>query len=207
MLVDRNFNQVYHYIDNEHKHGFGLSYKRKIYLINPSFQLRIALIVCVITLISSIIYPWTIFDLIGTFTDFLSVRFPQEAKGLDNKKLELIIFLSLWQIGFLGLIFLTCIFITHKIAGPLFKLKKFLKEITQGSEINELYFRKGDYFHDVAQSVNDTFKYLQNKRDEDFVSLSEIKSYISNLSAVLPEDKKVILLEINKKINEIETRY
>ena len=41
----------------------------------------------------------------------------------------------------------------------------------------------------------------------DFKQLEDIKIYLNNLSMVVPEDKKLVLTEINNKLQEILQRY
>ena len=46
------------------------------------------------------------------------------------------------------------IFISHKVAGPIYRLKKFLAEIAAGQVDMDLKFRKRDELHDLAANVN-----------------------------------------------------
>ncbi len=79
------------------------------------------------------------------------------------------------------------------MAGPMYKLKTHLKTIRQGGEIRNVFFRKGDYFQDVADEVNLTLEHFDLQREEDFETLQEVSSYIANLALVVPEDKKACL--------------
>ncbi len=111
------------------------------------------------------------------------------------------------QAAFIGVVFVVCIFLSHKIAGPLYKLKNYLINIRSGGDITPLYFRKGDNFHDVAEEVTETMEFLNTQRAQDFEYLDEVSSYIANLSLVVPEDKKPVLNEIQRKLSEIQNRY
>jgi HAMP domain-containing protein len=46
------------------------------------------------------------------------------------------------------------IFISHRIAGPLFRLKQYMEKVENGDFSAELKFRKHDAIHDVAESFN-----------------------------------------------------
>ena len=46
------------------------------------------------------------------------------------------------------------IFISHRIAGPLYRLKQFMEKIENGDYSVTLKFRKNDAIHDVADSFN-----------------------------------------------------
>lgn len=163
----------------------------------------VSLIVCFIT----IAYGWTILELINSFSAYLGTQDPKAVASIAKKKSALILLLGGFQLGFLGLTFVGCLMISHQIAGPMYKLKLYLKSIREGNKIDKLFFRKKDFFHDVADSVNETMEHLSEQRKQDFMYLSEVNSYLKNLEVVLPDDKKVILQEINNKLSEIQKRF
>lgn len=178
-------------------------YKRSVFLINPSFQLRFSLIVCSIIVISTLIYPVIIYD----FFQLISATNPSVAKNVVAAQNDLIIFLIVIQVVITLLVFVVFIFFTHKIAGPLYKLKNHLAHIREGNAITPLTFRDGDYFHDVAEEVSLFLETLANNQENDFQYVEEISLYIENLSAVVPDDKKPILNEISRRLIDIKSRY
>jgi hypothetical protein len=178
-------------------------YKRSIFLINPSFQLKFSLIVCSIILISTVIYPVIIYD----FFNLVTTNLPQASEEVLSAQKDLIIYLVFIQVVILMLVFVSFIFITHKIAGPLYKLKEHLYNIREGGAIKSLAFRKGDYFTDVADEVTLFLDYIKHNYEDDFHYVEEITSYIDNLSTVIPDDKKIILIEISRRLNHIKERY
>ncbi len=182
-------------------------YKRRIYLINPAFQIKFSILICILLFLSSLIYPLAIYDLINQIVMSITPKFPEAAGRLAEKRNLLIGILALWQLGFTALVFIICIFFSHKISGPLYKLIKYLQGIRNGQRIDQLHFRNGDYFHDVADEFNKTFDVIQENYRRDFVYLSEVHAYLNNLSMVVPDDKKVVLNEINKRLTEIQTRF
>ena len=109
--------------------------------------------------------------------------------------------------AFIGIVFLISIFQSHKIAGPMYKLRKFLKMVADGKPTGRLFFRKGDNFPEVAEDFNAAFGKLQETYNNDFAYLSEVSSYINNLALVVPEDKKPVLKEISQKLTEIQSRF
>ncbi|MCP4913715.1 MAG: hypothetical protein GY909_11420 [Oligoflexia bacterium] len=132
---------------------------------------------------------------------------PEMSASLAESRKNLIIMLSIWQLGFTLLVFILCIFLSHKIAGPMYKLQKFLHDVQDNGFNGRLFFRKGDYFQEVAEDINDTFEELEEKYQNDMVYLGEVSSYLNNLSMVVPDDKKVVLNEITQRLGEIQERY
>jgi len=46
------------------------------------------------------------------------------------------------------------IFVSHRIAGPLVRLKNYMRKVGEGDLSVELQFRKNDEIHDVADTFN-----------------------------------------------------
>lgn len=184
-----------------------MAHKRSIYIINPKFQLRMAIYVSLIVCLITFAYGWTILELIDTFTKYLSQKNPEAVDSITEKRNTLFFLLGGFQLGFLGLTFVGCLMISHQVAGPMYKLKLYLKKIRDEHVIDKLYFRKKDFFHDVADSVNETMEHISEQRRLDFVYLSEVNSYLKNLEVVLSDDKKVVLQEVSKKLSEIQNRF
>lgn len=177
-------------------------YKRSIFLINPKFQIRFSLVICSLVWISSLIYPFTIIELFNTF----SRMNPQAAEGLKAARTELLIFLGAYQLLYVGIVFVLCIFLTHKIAGPMYKLTNYLRGITEGANPGMVTFRDGDHFAEVAQEVNNAFDRLADTREDDYAYITEITSYVNNLALVVPEDKRPVLNEIIARLKDIQKR-
>lgn len=184
-----------------------MSYSRKIYLINPKFQIRFSLYVCLMVFLTSIIYPFSIYELMNTIISHFSLKNPEIATHYSSKRDALILFLILLHLGFTCLTFFICVFFSHKIAGPLYKLQKHLKLIRDDSNPEKLFFRKGDYFQELADDVNATFDHLEDSYKNDLVYLSEVTSYINNLSLVVPDDKRVVLNEISSRLSKMQERF
>ena len=178
-------------------------YKRSVFLINPRFQLRFSLIFAGIVFLSSLVYPLIFMD----FLSELARQSPQTQEIAAKSKEDLVLLLVPIQILFAILAFLVSIFMTHKIAGPMYKLKNHLADIRLGEAISPLAFRKGDHFHDVADEVSLFLEAVSVNQEADFEYLDEVSTYVSNLTHVIPEDKRPVLNEISRRLNEVSNRY
>lgn len=172
---------------------------RNILVVDKSFQIKLCFIICSLVLIGSSIFFIAINDL---FNQFISLN-TQMSESFINIKTQLFILLGVVQIAYLGIVFAFSLLISHRIAGPLYKLKMYLSDIREGGSFKELTFRDKDYFHDVALDVTDTIEYLTQKSEEEADYLDEISTYLENISLVVPEDKKPVLLEIQRRLKEI----
>lgn len=177
-------------------------YKRSIFLINPKFQYKFSFILISFTLLATLIYPFIIYDL---FEKIIQLQ-PEKASDLLSTRNDLLMVLGVIEVTILGFIFIFAIFISHKIAGPMYKLTAHLSKIREGGEITPVFFRAGDYFQEVADEVSLTLEHLAEQRQEDFTYLEEVSSYMANLSLVVPEDKKPVLNEIQSNLAKIQAR-
>lgn len=178
------------------------AYKRSIFVINPGFQYKFSLILCSVVFIGSLIYPLTIYDL---FEKIISLQ-PGKIEELESNRNQLIYILGLIQLSYLGIIFVSAIFLSHKTAGPMFKLQNFLSDLRNNKEFQPISFRSGDNFQEIADEVNLTIEFFINQRKLDFEYLEQVHQYISNLSLVVPEDKKPVLQEILSRLATIQNR-
>lgn len=130
-------------------------HRRSIFLINRPFQLKFAFFVCSWLFALSLAYPVIIYNLFDLFFRYLS-RDPNGPglAALQTFRQEIVLLLVAFQIFFLIITFMISIFVSHRIAGPLYKLKNFFKQNGAGKLSPELHFRKNDHFQDVAQEYN-----------------------------------------------------
>ncbi len=178
-------------------------YKRTVFLINKPFQLKFSLIVTSIVLITTSVYPFIIYD----FFNILTLQKTQIPENIIVAQKEMIFYLMIIQTIIALLVFIFFIFVGHKIAGPIFHLKRHLHSIREGHPISPITFRSGDYFNDLAEEVTLFMDVIVKNQENDFAYINEIADYIENLSSVVPDDKKPVLTEISRRLLEIQNRY
>lgn len=129
-------------------------FRRRILLINRPFQIRFAIYVCSWLFVLSVIYPMLVSQLYDWFFKYIAA----DPNGpmipfLQKSRHDMLFWLALMQICFMLMTFLMSLFMSHRIAGPLFKLSKTLNDLRNGS-LAKVGFRKQDHFQDLAQDYN-----------------------------------------------------
>jgi hypothetical protein len=178
-------------------------YKRSTFLIDPKFQLRFSIVVSSLFIIGSLVYTFVVFD----FMNDLGDQYALTKLGVSEAAKSFLMFIIPFQLLLTALVILASIFLTHKVAGPLYKLKNHLMHIREGDPITPLEFRTGDNFPDVAEEVTLFLDWIVANQEADFKYVSEVSSYIDNLSMVIPDDKKPVLTEISRRLKDVTTRY
>jgi len=162
-----------------------------------------------LVLLVSLPYPLAIYAIIEYFFSKLDGGTGAGIQGIaesfqQNKK-ELILFLIAWQIGFTIFVFIFSIFQSHKIAGPIYKLRKLFDEIKAGSIPQDIRFRNGDHFFDVADDVNDALGMLRSKKNKDYQYMADVEKFLEEISSQITDKSKENLKDISQKISQMKS--
>ncbi len=140
---------------------------RRSYLINPEFQLKVigyalffALLIIGVFYCSQLYFFWKLIEVGRTLNfpaDHPFFEFLGEQKRLMYSVFGVTALVSLSALVIAGL------FLSHKVAGPVHRLKLYLNSIIEDEHFHELSFRKGDYFSDLAETLNRTLALYQRK--------------------------------------------
>ncbi len=132
-----------------------MTYKRRQYFIKRDYQFRFILRFCVIIILGAIIS--TVLLLLfskGTLTS----TFNQSRLVIENTAQAIFPAVFLTNLITLILISLATIavllFLSHKLAGPLFRFEKEIKEIAKGDLVKQVRLRKDDQIKEMAESLN-----------------------------------------------------
>jgi len=173
-------------------------YRRRIFLINKPFQFRFSLYVCSWLFAISFVYPLIVYNLFEYFAHYLTLD-PNgpTLESIKALRKDIIWLLVFFQCAFVGLTFLVSIFMSHRIAGPLHKLKLFFKQNGNGKLSPNVHFRGSDHFKDVAQEYNDMLGAIRTDlskvHSKVLTSVNELDGIIAGGSGDGAKLKKVVL--------------
>lgn len=137
--------------------------KLRNYFIYPQFQLKLIAIIMAISLLAPvIIFAFQSFSFNQQIKNGqmmnLSENHPYFVFYKEFQSETLFVFAVSVAINFV-FAFVIGLVVSHRIAGPLVKLKKHLNHVSQENEKDHpVYFRDGDFFRDVAEAYNLRFK-------------------------------------------------
>ena len=127
--------------------------RRTHYLIKPGFQLKCAGFNLIVLLLACLVFGF-IFYKSGTVTMITEISqiYPEKVPGFIMK-------LVLKQVLFTVLIFLPIvlagsIYLSHKVAGPAYRLEKDIKKIAGGEFGLRVRIRKGDELQELTNEIN-----------------------------------------------------
>ncbi|MBN1223280.1 MAG: hypothetical protein JXB23_08510 [Candidatus Aminicenantes bacterium] len=97
------------------------------------------------------------------------------------------------------LLFLVALLFSHKIAGPMFRLKKILKQFRDSEDLNDISFRRTDFLPGVSRWFSGFFSML-NKQNR---LLAEAESLLPNIEAELDGEKRTAIERIKGIVAEL----
>ncbi len=179
--------------------------RRSSLLVDRKFQLKFTFFVVSWILALSLAYPLIIYDLFEYFMRYVADSAGQESSVvLETFRSEFLWLLSAIHSVFILLTLLISLFVSHKIAGPLYKLKKSLDGARKG-RLERITFRKHDNFQDLATSYNEAVDLLfsHSKRDP-AGSVQAVSAAIARLEKVLPGTSATEKDELQRAITDLK---
>ena len=141
-----------------------MQHKRNTYLVNPHFQFRFIFYVCSWVLGLSLIYPLIIYSLFDYFMRFAAVdSYGPTLVALYRVRSQILILLALLELLVLGVLVGLSFILSHRIAGPLYKLQNAFNEVRKGNYKGTLTFRKYDHFKELAKDYNAMLEAVRNQ--------------------------------------------
>lgn len=135
-------------------------YKRRIKLIQPRLQLRLVAVfagIAVLALLLQCLLFYQVMTLVATTlpTDGLIVLTE------INQHLPRILAISLGLM--LPAVFWIGILATFRIAGPVYRLENYLKQVARGEQPEDCRLRKGDQLVELCKAVNEATRPLRQR--------------------------------------------
>ncbi len=145
--------------------------KRKIrnYLISKDIQLRITLKFVIPAICFSVLSGLSVFF---TLWPTIAKLTPEAGEIEQYFRITILYMLALNSFGILCLITAVGIVITHRIAGPVYRMQQHLERVLQGEKIGLIQLRREDEFHELAETINQVLeqKNQENSEPEGLVS-------------------------------------
>jgi methyl-accepting chemotaxis protein len=129
-------------------------YKRKIYLVNKPLQFKYLFIILSTVLITMGVVYFTTFyiSMNNVINEFFFV--PEANKKLGDIFVRTSELMVLPLLVMAGIFSVASIFLSHKVAGPLYRIERVAEELGKGNLDMQVRFRKDDELHYLADKLN-----------------------------------------------------
>lgn len=183
-------------------------YKRKKYFIDKPFQTKFIFKFCIIVIVSSL--------MIGGLILFLSQR--STTVAIENTKVVVkntadfilpVVLVTIVVVSFFSslVVLVVALLISHKISGPLFRIKREIGHVEDGDLTPDFQIRAKDQLKEIAKSLGDMCSALRQKHTGLKEKISELKDYIKEKGFSASQDEKARLTEMAVEIENILKRF
>lgn len=177
---------------------------RTNYIIKGKLQLKYITVTLIIMLLASIITGVTIYQTgWPLMEERLEKVYPQYKLTPIMKTIREKLILNL--ILMTPVIIILSIFLSHKIAGPIYRLETDIEELSKGNLRKRVRLRKGDELKTIADQINNLASTIDRTIGESKFTAKEISVGLSDLKGnTSPDDKlKPTVDKIQKNISEL----
>ena len=172
--------------------------RRRNYFIDKPFQTKFIIKFCAIVIVSSMIIGASLFYLSRGFTTVAIESAHVIVKSTSDFMLPITVEILILATVFSAvLVILLTLLTSHKIAGPLYRLKKDIEAFKNGQLNLSFKTRKTDQLQEMAEALSEMSIALTGKHMELKNKLADLKSSLQKPDA----DKDAVI----RKLNELES--
>lgn len=139
---------------------------RKNFLINKDFQLKVASYITGILILFVFLYPVVIYKMFDFILNIVGEDCSSASLDiLASSRTTVIATIMGLQLILVVFVFIFSLYLSHRIAGPIYKLAITLKSGITGPLTKVMHFRKNDFFSEIADDYNELMSAVQTKLD------------------------------------------
>ncbi len=182
------------------------TYRRRNFYIDKDFQNKFIFKFCALVAFGAGLTILVLYMLSqqSTSVSFVNARVKVMTTGdfilplLINTVLIVMAFVSIGAIA-------VTLFVSHKIAGPLYRFKQTFKELANGNFTNQIRLRKGDQLVDVGEDFNHMITAVRSQLVEAKSLLALMKADMEAIGEFNVEDnKRKRFLDLQFKVQTLE---
>ncbi len=155
-----------------------MKFRRRHYFINRSVQSRYMCMVALLILIISVLTGWRVYS---SMWNLLAPSLEREPH-LDRILIETsrVIFWETSIVIFIGMCIsaLITMFITHRVTGPMFRLKRTVARMGEGELPKQINFREKDELKEIAESINSLINRLESVKINNELAISTVNKLL-----------------------------
>lgn len=182
--------------------------KRRNYFIDKSFQAKFIFKFCLIVVIASLLLTALLFYFSQDSTTVAIENTRVTVKSTADFMLP--VFIQTVAIVFAAAaltVLLLSLFVSHKIAGPLYRIRKEIDALGKGDFSRNFNLRRKDQLKDLATSLNQMCNSLKNRHLGIKSKFSALRDYLQEKEGMIDESQKKTLYELlsnlGKEIDEV----
>ena len=180
--------------------------KRRIYFIEKSFQAKFIMKFCGLVALGGLLTVGLLYLWAARATTVSIVN----SRVVVNTTADFILPLLIQTVIIVTMVvaiatILVTLFVSHKIAGPLYRFKKVMEAMGEGDFLSQVKIRKGDQLQDLAKIFDEMIVKNRLKIKALKADLGVFNEKLSQISeSEIPEHKRAYLSELKRISAEID---
>ena len=183
----------------------GTTYRRTQYLVAKRFQLKYAGMILLLVSLTAVMCSYVIYyTMMLTMGDKLANVYPQGRLISIVNMVNFRILLSMLLVS--PIVVMIGIYASHKIAGPIYRIEKFLGSMADGDLSRPLTLRRNDELMNLAGGINkvvDSIKVIVKKEKSAIDSISTSMENLRRLGAAKPVNNAALEHALDKLNEEV----
>ena len=180
---------------------------RKQYLIKKGFQLKYVGLILALMFMTAVICSYVVYyTVMITLGEKLANVYPQGRLVSMVRTVNFRIMLSI--IFITPVVAVVGIYLSHKIAGPIFRMESFLKNMASGNFASRITLRKGDELVSLADGMNSLSDAMKANVQRQKTQMSKVVVELEGLKCLAgekPRDPEKINSAIDKLEGELRS--
>jgi nitrogen fixation/metabolism regulation signal transduction histidine kinase len=177
---------------------------RRHILINPAFQVKFALLFTLAVMVFASIFPLFVYTLFESMEHHTLFSKSAAAIGaLREARSDMVVFFVVMTVVTALTAFLLALFHSHRIAGPLYKLRMSMVAMQQGVLNQHIKFRTKDNFPELADGFNAMTDSIFIRRRRDFERVNSVLPKLERLQTTLSGEDQASVTEVLSALQEL----
>ncbi len=178
-----------------------VKYRRTQYLVAKKFQLKYTGLILLLAFLAAVMCSYVIYyTMMVTMGEKMANVYPQGRLMSIVNMVNLRILFSMLLVA--PLIVIIGIFASHKIAGPIFRIEKFLGSMADGDYSSPIILRKNDELIPLANGINKVVDSVKATVKREKTQLDKISASSENLRKIA-ESKPINHSSLNKALDKL----
>ena len=144
--------------------------QRKVYLINPNFQLKVTLYFIGLAVLNIALFYGCIRYFFNIFqSKGIEVGIPKDHvffMFINDQVAQMNTVFIVSSIITVILLLIAGVLISHRIAGPMYRINKDLRQMAESKKLKSLEFREKDFFQEIPEAFNMVVDSYNEDNDE-----------------------------------------
>lgn len=178
-------------------------FKRKQYWVSTRFQGKYVGLILALTFLTAAICSYVVYyTSMVAFGEKLASVYPQgrlvAAVNTINIRIFITVLVLAPVVAFIGIYF------SHKIAGPIFRMERFMQDMAAGNLFSKLILRKGDELMKLSDGINRLSESMKTTILNERAAIGSLEAELGSLKGMV-SSKHPDPDAINKAMRKVES--